>query len=482
MVDDPVKTQDKELEVKHRRSTIQRVSDPMEGIITALATAWGEGGIAVVRLSGEGSVMLADKIFFGAKKLAEQPARFLTLGRLRSSDEEFFDEVLAVRFDKGASYTAEESVEIHCHGGLLPAQKCIEELCSIGAKMALPGEFTRRAFVNGRIDLSQAEAVLGVIRAESDEALYASSRTMQGAFAQKLRSFLDAITGLAAFLEVDLDFPEEDEGYISKENSAKRLENLISDGEAMLEVCRSGLIFREGIKTAIIGRPNVGKSSLLNALLREERAIVTPVPGTTRDRIEEIFTHKGIPIRIIDTAGIRETIDEVEYIGVSQSLKSMTEADLRVWVIDAGDELNEEDMELGRRVSSMKHIVVLNKSDMPQKISIDQLKNSFPSSRIISVSALKSDGIEELKDVIVNEITGGMKVTGGYGVTSRQIECLSAALASLKDTKKVLSEGLGDDLAITCISDARSNLATLLGIDATENLLDTIFSQFCVGK
>ncbi|MBP8684467.1 MAG: tRNA uridine-5-carboxymethylaminomethyl(34) synthesis GTPase MnmE [Synergistaceae bacterium] len=454
----------------------------MEDIITALATAWGEGGIAVVRLSGEGSVLLADKIFTGQKKLAEQPARFLTLGRLRSSKGEFFDEVLTVRFDKGASYTAEESVEIHCHGGLLPAQKCMEELCSMGARLAQPGEFTRRAFVNGRIDLPQAEAVLGVIRAESDEALYASSRTLQGSFAEKLRSFLDDITGLAAFLEVDLDFPEEDEGYITKTDSEKRLEDLISAGEALLADCRSGLILREGIKTAIIGCPNVGKSSLLNALLKEDRAIVTSVPGTTRDRIEETFTHKGIPIRIIDTAGIRETMDEVECIGVNQSIKSMTEADLRVWVIDAGDELTAEDMELGRRVSSMKHIVVLNKSDIPQKISLDQLKMSFPLSRIVSVSALKSDGIEELKDIMVNEITGGIKVTGGYGVTSRQIECLSAALTSLRETLKIVSEGLGNDLAITCLSDSRSELAKLLGIDATENLLDTIFSQFCVGK
>lgn len=463
-------------------STFQRVSDFMEDIITALATAWGEGGISVVRLSGEGSVELADKIFIGKNKLAEQPARLLSLGRLCSSDGDFFDEVLAVRFAKGASYTTEESVEIHCHGGLLPAQKCMEELCSMGARLAQPGEFTRRAFVNGRIDLPQAEAVLGVIRAESDEALYASSRTLQGAFAVKLRSFLDDITGLAAFLEVDLDFPEEDEGYISKADSDKRLENLISEGEVLLSDCRSGLILRKGIRTAIIGRPNVGKSSLLNALLKEERAIVTSVPGTTRDRIEETFTHKGIPIRIIDTAGIRETCDEVECIGVNQSIKSMIEADLRVWVIDAGDELTEEEMVLGRRVSSMKHIIVLNKSDIQQKISLDQLKKSFPSSRIVSVSALKSDGIEGLKDIMVNEITGGIKVTGGYGVTSRQIECLSAALASLRETQKIVSEGLGDDLAITCLSDARSHLASLLGIDATENLLDTVFSQFCIGK
>ncbi len=454
----------------------------MEDIITALATAWGEGGIAIVRLSGQGSVELADKLFKGKKKLSDLPARFLTLGNLCSSDGETFDEVLAVRFDRGASYTAEESVEIHCHGGILPAQKCIEQLCAVGARQAQPGEFTRRAFVNGRIDLPQAEAVLGIIRAESDEALYASTRTLQGAFAEKLKHFLEKITDLAAFLEVDLDFPEEDEGYLTKNDCDKKLELLITEGKRLLEDCRSGLILREGIKTAIIGRPNVGKSSLLNALLEEDRAIVTPVPGTTRDRIEETFTHKGIPIRIIDTAGIRETIDEVECIGVNQSIKSMTEADLRVWVIDAGDELTEEDMDLGRRVSSMKHIIVLNKSDIPQKISLDQLKKSFPSSRIVSVSALKSDGIEVLKDIMVNEITGGIKVTGGYGVTSRQMECLAAALVSLKETKEIIMGDLGGDLAITCITEARSHLARLLGLDVSENLLDNLFSQFCVGK
>ena len=454
----------------------------MEDIITALATAWGEGGIAVVRLSGEGSVELADKIFEGKKKLADMPARFLTLGRLRSAEGDFFDEVLAVRFDRGASYTAEESAEIHCHGGSLPAQKCIEELCSMGARLAQPGEFTRRAFVNGRVDLPQAEAVLGIIRAESDEALYASSRTLQGTFAQRLEILLEKITGLAAFLEVDLDFPEEDEGYIARDDCEKSLDDLIAEGESIFDDCRSGLILREGIRTAIIGRPNVGKSSLLNALLREDRAIVTPVPGTTRDRIEETLTHMGIPIRIIDTAGIRDTEDEVECIGVNQSIRSMTEADLRVWVIDAADDLTEEETELGRRVSSMKHIIVLNKSDIPQKTSAERLKRFFPSSRIVSVSALKSDGIEELKNIIVNEITGGKKVTGGYGVTSRQIECLSAALSSLNETRKVISGGLGDDLAITCLSDARSSIAKLLGIDVTENLLDTIFSKFCIGK
>ena len=454
----------------------------MEDIITAMATAWGEGGIAVVRLSGEGSVELADKIFKGKKKLADMPARFLTLGRLRSAEGDFFDEVLAVRFEKGASYTAEESVEFHCHGGLLPAQKCIEQLCAAGARLAQPGEFTRRAFVNGRIDLPQAEAVLGIIRAESDEALYASSRTLQGTFAEKLSILLDRMTGLAAFLEVDLDFPEEDDGYIARDECENRLDDLIREGGAILDDCRSGLILREGIRTAIIGRPNVGKSSLLNALLKEERAIVTPVPGTTRDRIEETLIHRGIPIRIIDTAGIRDTEDEVECIGVNQSIRSMAEADLRVWVIDAGDDLTEEETELGRRVSSMKHIIVLNKSDIPQKISAEQLKRIFPDSRIVSVSALRSDGIEELKNIIVNEITGGIKVTGGYGVTSRQIECLSAALSSLRETKKVVAEGLGDDLAITCLSDARSSIAKLLGIDVTENLLDTIFSKFCIGK
>lgn len=453
-----------------------------EEIIAALATAWGESGISIVRVSGEGCVALADKIFRSRRPLAEHPPRRMVLGKLCSINNEIYDEVLAVRFKEGSSYTGEESVEIHCHGGKLPAQICIEELCSLGARVAMPGEFTRRAFVNKRIDLSQAEAVLGIIKAKSDEALLASARTLQGGFAEQIKKFLDKLTLLAAQLEVDLDFPEEGEGILPESEFIARIKELADDGQELLSRCRSGFILREGLRVAIIGRPNVGKSSLLNILLREERAIVTPVPGTTRDRIEETFVHKGIPIRIIDTAGIRETSDEVESIGVSQSIRLMKEADLCIWVVDSAEILSEEDLRLGCQASALKHIIVLNKSDLDQKTTAAELKNRFSESCILPISALKSEGIEELKDMILEYTSGGIVTSEAYGVTNRQIGCLSSALSSIHEAENAIKSKIGDDVAISCISDARSQLSSLLGLDTTEDLLDVIFSSFCVGK
>ena len=404
----------------------------MEDVITALATPWGEGGIAVVRLSGEGSVEIADKIFLSRQTLFESEPRKLVLGKIYEQNSSPFDEILAVRFEKGKSYTGEESVEFHCHGGTASAQKCTELLYSLGARAAMPGEFTRRAFINGRIDLSQAEAVLGIIKAKSDEALKASARTSQGAFADDIKAFLADLTILAAKLEVDLDFPEEGEGLLSKSQTLDEAESLLRRGSALLDKCRSGLLLREGIKTAIVGRPNVGKSSLLNALLKEERAIVTPIPGTTRDRIEETFIHKGIPIRIIDTAGIRETDDKVEAIGVSTSRRSMNDADLRIWVTDAGEALTEEDILLGSEATSLPHLIVINKCDLKSIVTPEIIKEHFQNSSVVLVSTLKSQGIEELKDIIVDKAAGGEIAFDGYGVTSRQMECLSSAVAMIK--------------------------------------------------
>lgn len=453
-----------------------------EEIITALATAWGESGIAIVRLSGEGCVSIADRMINAKKTLAERPPRFMSLARLHGRDGIVFDEALVVRFEAGSSYTGEESAEIQCHGGRLAGQKCVEELCALGARLALPGEFTRRAFVNGRLDLSQAEAVLGVIEARSDEALAASARTLQGAFADEIRKYLAALTDLAAQLEVDLDFPEEGEGYLTKEEKTALLNKLIAEGGELLSRCRSGLILREGVRAAIAGRPNVGKSSLLNALLREERAIVTPSPGTTRDAIEETFVHRGVPVRIIDTAGIRKTSDEVESLGVDRSLRSIEGADLTIWVVDASEKLTDEEKELGRKIAGGLHIIVLNKSDLPPAVTKTALRSIFPDSPIIQLSALRREGVDELKDRIVDEVSGGRSLAGGYGVTARQTECLTNAVASVKEALRALTEELGEDVSISCVAEARSQLSSLLGLDCTEDLLDAVFGKFCVGK
>lgn len=453
-----------------------------EDIITALATAWGEGGISVVRISGTGSLGLADRLFSGKRKLSLYPPRYMALGKLRDLEGNIFDEVLATRFEKGSSYSGEESVEIHCHGGALPAQRCVEELCALGARLAQPGEFTKRAFINGRIDLSQAEAVLGLIRSKSDEALRASARTLQGGFTAEIKALLSELTALAARLEVGLDFPEEGEGLLPAGEYEKDLSRLIAKTEDILSRSRSGMLLRDGIKVAIIGRPNVGKSSLLNALLREARAIVTPVPGTTRDRIEEVFVHKGVPVRIIDTAGIRKTADEIESIGVSRSIESMLEADLRVWVIDAAEPMAEDELELGEKILCKSHIIALNKDDLPKETSEADLKRKYPGSRIISISALKAEGTEALKDLIVNEMSGGAAFSDSYGVTARQLECLKNALSAMREAQELSAAGTGDDLTVSCAAEARAQLSAMLGLDPSEELLDTVFSNFCVGK
>lgn len=454
-----------------------------EDIIVALATPWGEGGIAIVRLSGEGSVAITDKVFRSARGgISDYNTRYMAVGNLVDLENNaIYDEVLAVRFNE-KSYTGEESVEIHCHGGFASSQRCIEDLCSIGARIALPGEFTRRAFVNGRIDLSQAEAVLGIIRARSDEALSASARTLQGNFTNEIKGYLDKLTQLAAQLEVDLDFPEEGEGFLSIETRKSKLSELCNHGSELVAKCKGGLMLREGLKVAILGQPNVGKSSLLNALLKEERAIVTSIPGTTRDRIEERFIHKGIPVKIIDTAGIRETQDTVESIGVSQALRSIEEADICMWVVDGAREMSGYEIEIGRKITTGKHIIVVNKDDIKSNNITEKLHSLFPYSTVVFTSALNNTGIEELKDLLVNEASGDTEFKGSYGVTARQLNCLINAINATIEARKANDMGVGNDVVISCISDARMELSSLLGLDASEDLLDVIFSSFCVGK
>lgn len=454
----------------------------MEDIIVALATAWGESGIAIVRMSGEGCTALADRLFRSKKTLAEYPSRYLVLGKLVTTDEIPFDEILAVRFENKKSYTGEESVELQCHGGTVAAQKCIEELCALGARIALPGEFTRRAFTNGRIDLAQAESVLGIIKAQSDEALIAANRTLQGNFSKDILDFLEKLTNLAALLEVDLDFPEEDTGVITKAESISILNNLIESAHELEEKCRSGLVLREGIKAAIIGKPNVGKSSLLNALLREQRAIVTAVPGTTRDSIEETVIYRGIPIRFVDTAGIRATEDEVESIGVGRSIKLIKDADMCIWMLDSSEPFSDEDRELWRLIGEKPHVVALNKSDLVPYNNEKLLREITFNSNVISISALNSQGIENLKELIVKDFVNGNALAGSYGVTSRQMRGISAAISALVAARDTLIAKIGDDVALACIADARVALAEVIGADSTEDLVNRIFKDFCVGK
>lgn len=449
-----------------------------DDIIAALATAWGEGGIAIVRVSGEGSAKVVGKIFRSRGSFSEQPPRMMALGALVRRDGLQFDEALAVRFEAGHSYTGEESAELHCHGGAMAAQRCLEELFALGARMAEPGEFTRRAFLNGRIDLSQAEAVLGIIRARSDEALAASARTLHGEFTKKAESLSSEMTALAAALETDLDFPEEGEGFISSNEKEARLSELSRRCRELLDECRGGQLLREGVRCAITGAPNVGKSSLLNALLKRERAIVTPIPGTTRDSIEETFIYRGLPIRIIDTAGIRETEDEVEAIGVRRSLSSIEEADVTLWVVDS----SEPPQSIALPPKAERLIVVLNKGDLPAQTTEAEIRSIIGPAAVAAVSAATGEGLEGLMEAVMAAVVGGAPLSSSYSVTARQTEALSIAWEAVKAALEAQTGGTGADVTISALAEARQALASLLGQDASEELVDKIFSSFCVGK
>ncbi len=453
-----------------------------EDTIAAISTAWGEAGIAIIRLSGPSSRTIADRLFRGVKPLSETPPRFMRNGHILDFQGNVIDQVLAVWFRGPKSYTGEDIVEIHCHGGTLVAQTCLDMLLSSGARLAEPGEFTRRAFLNGRMDLPQAESVLGIIRSRSEEALKAALRSLKGELSEFVQEIYDEMLNLSASLEVGIDFPEEDVPLISDEEVSHRLWTLRQSMEDLLDRCTTGLLLREGIRVALIGRPNVGKSSLLNALLKESRAIVTSIPGTTRDIIEEVLTYRGVPLRIVDTAGIGIPSDEVEAIGIKRAEKELERAEVRIWVIDGSQKLLESDMALASRISGFLHVVVINKADLPLAVTEEVVRTILPESPVFIISAQEGKGLEQLKDEILTLVAGGGTLDTGLNATARQVNEIKTAIDSMKQASEALDSGLGQDIAGTCITDARVNMERLIGITSDESLLDTIFKQFCVGK
>lgn len=462
----------------------------MDDIIAAVATAWGESAIAVIRLSGPGSVALVDTFFAGRHSLEESPPRHMTLGNITEAGNgriAVLDQVLAVRFDKGASYTGEESVEVHCHGGSAAVQKCMEIFLKAGARLAFPGEFTKRAFLSGRIDLAQAEAVIGVIRAQSDAALQSANRSLQGELSRRLRILMNALTGFRAGLEVRLDYPEEVDDHDTAE-ILEGLKNVREKTRSLVDRCRVGVMLRNGLGVAILGRPNVGKSSLLNALAGEERAIVTEIPGTTRDTVDTSIVHRGLAIRIIDTAGIRESHDVIESIGIERSLAAMSGADLCLLVLDSSVPVSEADKEVWNRAAAKSGkpvILVLNKCDQPRvtdKEDAEFLALPGQAARIVKVSARTGAGLSLLKDAIFDLALGDASVEESYAATERMVEALLHAFRCMEEAETAIREDIGVDVAGSLLAEASSYLAAPLGADATEELLDTIFSTFCVGK
>ena len=458
--------------------------------IAAIATAMSNSGIGVIRISGEDAVEIADKIYRsknGKKKLSNQKTHTIHYGYIY--DEDFLiDEVMVLIMRAPHSFTAEDTIEIDCHGGMLVMNKILETVLKNGARVAEPGEFTKRAFLNGRIDLTKAEAVMDLIESQNDYALKSSIDQLKGNVYEKITSFRNIIIHEIAFIESALDDPEHIslDGY--PDELMKTIDLLLDEMNRMLISFQNGKVLKEGIKTVILGKPNAGKSSLLNKLLGEEKAIVTEIAGTTRDVLEQYINLDGIGIHIIDTAGIRETEDIVEKIGVDRAMKQAQEADLILYVVDSSKPLNEDDYSIMELMSSKKFIILLNKSDLNTVVSIEDLENLCKNDKdhyvIIQTSMKDETGIDQLEDAIKKYfISGKIDFNHEANITNiRHKEALSDAYESLKLVKKSIEDEMPEDFLSIDLMNAYSSLGKIIGQEVEDDLVNEIFSKFCMGK
>lgn len=457
----------------------------IDDTIAAIATAPGEGGIGIIRISGEKSLQVAQSIFKSksGKMIKDYNARTLIYGTV-VDNEKVIDEVLVAYMKGPNSYTAEDVIEINCHGGFISVKKILELILSKGVRLAEAGEFTKRAFLNGRIDLSQAEAIIDVIKSKTDMAYEVAQSQLEGSLAKKIKDLRMNVTEVLAHLEVSIDFAEEDVEEITYQTLEEKALELRNEIKKLYDTAESGKILRDGLKTVIVGKPNVGKSSLLNSILGENRAIVTDIAGTTRDVIEEFVNIKGIPLKIVDTAGIRETEDVVEKIGVEKSRESFSTADLVIMVIDASRKLSEEDMEILESLKNKKTIVLLNKMDLEPQIELEKIEEFVNSEDIIKISALKHQGIEELQDKIEAMVYhGSVKNSSNLMITnSRHKDALFKAYESINDAISAIEQRMPYDFIEVDFKNIWDYLGYINGDTVREDLLDTIFANFCIGK
>ena len=457
----------------------------IDDTIAAIATAPGEGGIGIIRISGEKSLQVANSIFksISGKKIEEYNTRTLIYGHIVDNDK-VIDEVL-VAFMKGPnSYTTEDVIEINCHGGFISVKKILELILSKDVRLADQGEFTKRAFLNGRIDLAQAEAIIDVINAKTDMAHTVAQSQLEGSLSKKIKDLRFNVTEILAQITVSLDFPDEDVEHITYNTLKEKTIVLQKEINKLYDTSESGKILRDGLKTVIVGKPNVGKSSLLNAILGENRAIVTDIPGTTRDVIEEFVNIKGIPLKIVDTAGIRETEDVVERIGVEKSREFFSAADLSIVVLDSSRSLDPEDIEILESVQPNKTIVLLNKTDLDRVINLDKIKEYIAEENIIEISALQHEGIEKIHDKIEEMVFAGtVRNSSDLVVTnSRHKDALYKAKQSIEDALNAIESYMPLDFVEVDFKNIWDYLGYINGDTVTEDLLDTIFSNFCIGK
>ncbi|WP_058300980.1 tRNA uridine-5-carboxymethylaminomethyl(34) synthesis GTPase MnmE [Gorillibacterium timonense] len=457
----------------------------MEDTIAAISTPLGEGGIAVIRVSGPEAVEQADRLFRPADKLKNAASHTVHYGHIADPlTGETVEEVLVTVMLAPRSFTMENVVEIGCHGGLVSVKRVLDLLLAGGVRLAEPGEFTKRAFLNGRIDLTQAEAVIDVIRAKSDKAHKVALKQVEGSLSQKVKKLRQQLVEVMAHLEVNIDYPEHDVEELTTAFIRDKGTDAIRQVGALLKSAGEGKLIREGITTAIVGRPNVGKSSLLNALAQENRAIVTDIPGTTRDVIEEYVTMNGIPLKLLDTAGIRETEDVVEKIGVERSLGALDEADLILFVLNANESLNDDERRLLKELHSRPTLVILNKTDLPEQVDMQVVSEWYPAERIVRMSVLEEEGLDRLEKAVTDLFFLG-DVEGSdftYVSNVRHIQLLRQANEALQDAVAAADQYVPIDMIQIDFRRAWEFLGEIVGDQMADSLVDQIFSQFCLGK
>lgn len=453
--------------------------------IAAISTPPGEGAISIVRLSGEEALATAERVFKG-RDLSKVASHTINYGHIIDPDtNEEVDEVMVSVMLAPKTFTREDVIEINCHGGIVATNRILQLLLSHGARLAEPGEFTKRAFLNGRIDLSQAEAVMDLIRAKTDKSMKVALNQLDGDLAHLIRNLRQDILDVLAQVEVNIDYPEYDDVETMTTRllleKAKDVKARIAD---LLSTAQQGKVLREGLATAIVGRPNVGKSSLLNHLLHEDKAIVTDVAGTTRDVIEEYVNVKGVPLKLVDTAGIHDTTDKVEKIGVERSKQALAAADLVLLVINGSEPLTDEDRTLIETTADSKRIVILNKTDLPQQVDLTDLQKLVGDDAVIATSVLTNAGMDQLEDKIANLFFGGIEnsQTTVMVTNARHIGLLNQASQALDDVMSGIAAGMPVDLVQIDMTRAWDLLGEITGDSVQDELLTQLFSQFCLGK
>jgi tRNA modification GTPase len=463
--------------------------------IAAISTPVGEGGIGIVRVSGTRAIQVADRIFAAksGRALAACDSHTVHYGRIISRGAEnvphgdtpshIIDEVLVTMMRAPRTYTREDVVEINCHGGMQALSGVLDLCVKNGARIAEPGEFTKRAFLNGRIDLVQAEAVLDMIRAKTESSLKVAASQLEGGLSEKINDLRDKVIGIAAHIEASIDFPEEELDIIT-DRTKEDVDDILRELKHLIDTAPEGMILREGVLAVICGKPNAGKSSLMNLLLKRDRVIVTPVPGTTRDAVEEMINLKGIPIRLVDTAGIGQTDDVVEKEGIKRSKGYLEKAEIALLVFDGATKLDKEDRDIIKLLENKKKLVIINKIDLPKKLVDSELRQLFKGEVIVEISVEHRTNIDILEKAIVDAVWRGHIHQGESIVVanSRHKALLDNAYRNMTAVKTLIVKGDWPELVAVDLKEAIYNLGLVVGKSVSDDILNRIFERFCIGK